>query len=74
MMYPICNIYFQIKGQNSSKRSQNGMKFYHILEMLQSKFQFDMWKWNEIISRKPERMDGWTDIDITEPEYVLFKD
>jgi hypothetical protein len=34
IVYPnrICNIYFQIKGQNSSKRGQNGMEFYHILE------------------------------------------
>jgi hypothetical protein len=59
----ICNIYYQIKGQNSSKRSQNGMKFYHSLEILtnklQNKFQLDMWKENEIISRKP-RTDGRT--------------
>jgi hypothetical protein len=27
MTYPVCNIYYQIKGQNSSKRGQNGMKF-----------------------------------------------
>jgi hypothetical protein len=41
-----------MKGQNSSKRGQNGMKFYHSLEMLtnklQNKFQLDMWKENEI--------------------------
>ena len=64
MTYPICNIYYQIKGQNSSKRGQNGMKFYHSLEILtnklQNKFQLDMWKENEIISRKP-RTDGRTD-------------
>jgi hypothetical protein len=46
-----------IKGQNSSKRGQNGMKFYHSLEILtnklQNKFQLDIWKENEIISRKP---------------------
>jgi hypothetical protein len=28
MTYPICNIYYQIEGQNSSKRGQNG---YEIL-------------------------------------------
>jgi hypothetical protein len=39
MTYPICNIYFQIKKQNSSKRSQNSMKFYHSLEMLTNKQQ-----------------------------------
>jgi hypothetical protein len=31
--YPIRNIYYQTKGQNSSKRGQNGMKFYHSLEI-----------------------------------------
>jgi hypothetical protein len=68
MTYPICNIYYQIKGQNSSKRGQIGMKFYHSLEILtnnklQNKFQLDMFKGMEIISRKP-RMDGldvWMD-------------
>jgi hypothetical protein len=35
----IHNIYFQIKGQSSSKRGQNGMKFYHILEILTNKLQ-----------------------------------
>jgi hypothetical protein len=39
MTYPICNIYYQIKGQNSSKRGQNGMKFYHSLEMLTNRLQ-----------------------------------
>jgi hypothetical protein len=57
MTYPICNIYYQIKGQNSNKRDQNGMKFYHSLKILTNKlpnkFQLDMWKENEIISRKP---------------------
>jgi hypothetical protein len=57
MTYPICKIHYQIKGQNSSKRGQNGMKFYHSLEILTNKlqniFQLDMWKENEIISRKP---------------------
>jgi hypothetical protein len=61
---PICNIYYQIKGQNSSKRGQNGMKFHHSLEILtnklQNKFQLDMCKENEIIDRKPQT-DGWTD-------------
>jgi hypothetical protein len=64
--YPICfKFYFQIKGQNSSNRGQNGMKFYHSLEMLtnklQNKFQLDMWKRNEIISRKP-KTDGQTGV------------
>jgi hypothetical protein len=63
MTYPICNIYYQLKGQNFSKRGQNGMKFYHSLEILtnklQNKFQLDMWKENEIISRKL-RTDGRT--------------
>jgi hypothetical protein len=57
MTYPICNIYYQIKGQNSTKRGQNSMKFYLSLEILtnklKNKFQFDMWKENEIVSRKP---------------------
>jgi hypothetical protein len=47
MTYTICNIYFKIKEQNSSKRGLNGMEFCHILEMLtntqQSKFLLDMW-------------------------------
>jgi hypothetical protein len=51
-------------AKNSSKSGQNGMKYYHSLEILtsklQNKFQFVMWKKNEIISRKP-RTDGWTD-------------
>jgi hypothetical protein len=72
MTYSICNIYYQIKGQNSSKRGQNGIKFYHSIEILtnklQNKFQLDMWKENEIISRKPQ-MHGQTDrhTDITVP-------
>jgi hypothetical protein len=58
MTYPICNMHSDLDlGQNSSKRGQNGMKFYHSLEIfknkLQNKFQLDMWKANEIISRKP---------------------
>jgi hypothetical protein len=47
------------------------MKFYHSLKILtnklQNKFQLDMWKENEIISRKPQmdgKMDGWTDITL----------
>jgi hypothetical protein len=44
-------------------KRQNGMKFYHSLEILtnklQNKFQLDMWKENEIISRK--WTEGWTD-------------
>jgi hypothetical protein len=64
MTYPICNINHQLKGQNSSKRDQNGMKFYYSLEILtnktKNKFQLDMWKENEIISRKP-RTDGRTE-------------
>jgi hypothetical protein len=62
--YPICNIYYQIKGQNSSKIGQNGMKFYHSLEILtnklQNKFQLDIWKEYEIIRKKP-RTDGIMD-------------
>jgi hypothetical protein len=59
MTYPICNHYYQIKEQNSIKRGQNGVKFYHSLEiltnnyMLQNKCQLDMWTENEIISGKP---------------------
>jgi hypothetical protein len=71
MAYPTCNIYYQMKGQNSSKRDQNGMKLYHSLEILtnklQNKFQLDMWKENEIISRKPRtdgKMDRHTDITV----------
>jgi hypothetical protein len=67
MTHRICNIYYQIKGQNSSKRGQNGMKFDHSLEILinnlQNKFQLDIWKENEIICRKPQtdgRKDGKT--------------
>jgi hypothetical protein len=45
---PYVKHYYQIKGQNSSKRGQNGMEFYQSPEMLtnkpQSKFQFDMSK------------------------------
>jgi hypothetical protein len=37
MTYPIRNIYYQIKGQNSSKRGQNSMKFYYSLEILTNK-------------------------------------
>jgi hypothetical protein len=37
MTYPICNIYFQIKGQNFSNRGQNSMEIYHSLEMLTNK-------------------------------------
>jgi hypothetical protein len=59
----MCNIYYQLKGQNSSKRGQNGMKFYNSLEMLQNKFQLDIWKENKIIRlvENPERTDGKTD-------------
>jgi hypothetical protein len=59
MIYPICTIYYQIKGQNSNKRSQNGMKVYHSLEISTNKLQnkFQLGKGNEIISRKP-RTDG----------------
>jgi hypothetical protein len=61
--YPVRNIQYQIKGQNSSKRGQNGMKFYHslgiITNKLQKKLHLDMWKENEIISRKP-RTNGQT--------------
>jgi hypothetical protein len=36
------------KRQNYTKKGQNGMKFYHSLEILtnklQNKFQLDMWK------------------------------
>jgi hypothetical protein len=39
MTYPICNIYYQMKGQNSSKRDQNGRKFYHSLEILTNKLK-----------------------------------
>jgi hypothetical protein len=57
--YPLCNIYYQIKGQ-----SQNGMNYYHGLEILtnklQNKLQLDLWKENEITSRKP-CTDGRTD-------------
>jgi hypothetical protein len=73
-MYPIsciCNICFQIKEQNSSKISQNSLKFYHSLELptnkLHRKFWLDMWKKNEIISRKPQRDEqtvGHTDITV----------
>jgi hypothetical protein len=53
-----------MKGQNYSKKGQNGMKFYHSLEILtnklQNNFQFDIWKETEIISRK-RRMDGRKD-------------
>jgi hypothetical protein len=49
------------------------MKFYHSLETLtnklQNNFQLDMWKENEIISRKP-RTEGRTDIQ-TSPYYIL---
>jgi hypothetical protein len=63
------------KGAKLQKECQNGMKFYHSLEILtnklQNKFQLDMWKENEIISRNPEQTDGWTKrrqvIDITVP-------
>jgi hypothetical protein len=34
MIYPICDIYNEIKGQNSSKKGLSGMKFYHSLEIL----------------------------------------
>jgi hypothetical protein len=59
------------------------MKFYHSLEILtnkvQNKFQLDMWKETEILSRKPRtdgRKDGKTDgrTDITVPYYVPSKD
>ena len=39
--------------QNMKLLTQNGMKFYHSLEILtnklQNKFQLDIWKENEII-------------------------
>jgi hypothetical protein len=60
--------YYQIKGQNSSKKGHNSMKFYHSLEILtnklKNKYQVDMWKETEIISRKPKtngKMDRQTD-------------
>jgi hypothetical protein len=53
---------FLIKRQNSSKRGQNSMKFYHSLMMLTNKLikfrLIDSWKRNETISRKPW-MDRW---------------
>jgi hypothetical protein len=62
MTYP--KYYYQLEEQNSSKKSQNSMKFYRSLEILpnmqQNKFHFDMWKETEIINRKP-RTDGRTD-------------
>jgi hypothetical protein len=76
----LCNFYFEIKGQNSSKRSQNGMKFYHILELLtnklQSKFQLDIWKKNEIHKQKTpnEQTDRWTHRHCCTIVYVPSKD
>jgi hypothetical protein len=70
MTYPICK-YYQIRGQNSSKKGQNGMKIYQSLEILtnklQKKFQLDTGRETEIISRKPlteRRNDRWTDITV----------
>jgi hypothetical protein len=67
MTYPICNIYFQVKGDNPSKKRSTGVKFYYTSVMLtntpHSKFQFDMQERTEIISWKP-RTEGRTDAKI----------